>query len=422
MSGARQPAPPLRYRALVRLLAPLLLAHLLVRARRDGGRRYVLERLGFGGGAGAPERPWVHAASVGEVLTVLPLLEAMLARPATDAVLVTTNTPTGAEVLARRAPAGVRHRYLPIDWPGATRRFLERERPSSARIVETELWPWLYAGCKARGIPLAIVNARLSPRTLRHADGPLGTVYRQALEGVDVLARSAADARGYLALGAETERVRLVGDLKLAGGAAAAGPIPVRLLERPYVLAASTHANEERSLAEAWLRSRPDGLLVIAPRHPERGTALARELPECRRRSLGEEPSSRARLHLADTLGELDAWYAHAAGVFVGGSLVERGGHNVLEPARHARPIVVGPHTANFAEAITALDAAAAIGRAPDAESVARFLSRALDGDDALARQGERAREVSVDTDDVVARYLAALEGDGTPGDRDSVA
>ena len=447
--------PPLRYRAIVRLLAPLLTAHLLLRARRDGGARYARERLGLGEARGVsrdrsserevPERgaserrpgtrPWVHAASVGEVMTVLPLLRALLDHGA-DTVLVTTNTPTGADVLARHGPEGARHRYLPIDWPGATRRFLERERPSSGWIVETEIWPWLYARCKASGVPLSIVNARLSVRTLRHVDGSLAPVYRRALAGIDVLARSEADAGGYRALGAEAARVRVVGDLKFAGGAvtdaaASTPPSATRLVERPYVLAASTHADEERRLAAAWRATRADGLLVIVPRHPERGAALARELPDdappaggrsdggrpgaepsrCARRSLGETPPADARLHLGDTLGELDAWYADAAGAFVGGSLVERGGHNVLEPARRGCPVVVGPHTENFADAVAALRSASAIETADGAEAVARFLSRALDGDEALSRQGERAREVSAGAADIVSRYLAVLRG-----------
>ena len=440
-------APPLRYRAIVRLLAPLLMTHLLARARRDGGARYLSERLGLGGTRGMPRerppgreaprrgapkgrsgtRPWLHAASVGEVMTVLPLLRAVLDHGGADSVLVTTNTPTGADVLARHAPAGTRHRYLPLDWPGATQRFLERERPSAGWIVETEIWPWLYARCKASGVPLSIVNARLSARTLRHVDGPLAPVYRRALAGVDVLARSAADARGYRALGAEAARVRVVGDLKFANGAladdaASVSPTATRPVERPYVLAASTHADEEHRLAAAWLAMRTDGLLVIVPRHPERGVTLARELrgedgAGCGRRSLGQTPRPDDRLHLGDTLGELDAWYACAAGAFVGGSLVGRGGHNVLEPARHGCPVVVGPHTENFADAVAALRTAEAIETADGAEAVARFLSRALDGDEALSRQGERAREVSADAADIVSRYLAALDGGpGRPG------
>ena len=425
--------PPARYRLLVRLLSPLLLAHLLWRASRDGGARYLRERLGLGtpsrrdaaegpftetpsaGGPGPrPERLWVHAASVGEVVTVLPLLEAMLDGAPPPSVVVTTNTPTGAAVLERRAPPAVRHRYLPIDLPGATRRFLERERPDRGWIVETEIWPWLYARCRARGVPLAILNARLSPRTARHARGPLAPVYARALAGVDVLARSAEDASGYRALGAEPARTHVVGELKFAAPAPGA-PAPDAPLDRPYALAASTHHDEEERLGRAWLDRDEGGLLVVVPRHPERGAALARRLPACARRSLGERPGAADRLYLADTLGELDAWYAHARGAFVGGSLSGPGGHNVLEPARHGCPIVVGPRTANFVEPVRALREAAAIAELDDAGAVAAFLARALAGDPALIEQGARGRDVASARAAIAGRYLELL-GRARPG------
>lgn len=415
------PAPG--YRLLSLVVTPVLLVHLVVRALRDGGWRYARERLGFG-----PRRPdaeppprWIHAASVGEVLTVLPLLEATLDAEPDTTILITTNTPTGAAVLAHHALARVHHRYLPIDRPGATRRFVERERPRSGWIVETELWPWLYARCRAAGVPLAIVNARLSSRTQRHAGGPLGETYRRTLAGVDVLARTAEDATGYRALGAESARLRTIGNLKLA--AAASRESLAAPIARPYVLAASTHEDEETQLAEAWLALPDRGLLVIAPRHPERGAGLARTLgslaraadgtdARCARRALGELPGRRDRLYLADTLGELETWYAHARGVFVGGSLVARGGHNVLEPARLARPIVVGPHTGNFADVMASLRTARAVTEVDEATAATAFLARAASGDETLSKQGMRAREAVADSGGIVARYLEAL---GTP-------
>jgi len=419
MTGSSEPTVPTPlYRLLVRLLAPVLLGHLLWRALRDGGARYARERLGFGETArpsGAAPRRWVHAASVGEVMTVLPLIETALERGPVE-FLVTTNTPTGAAVLARRAPCGVRHRYLPIDWPGATCRFLERERPASGWIVETEIWPWLYARCRRRALPLTIVNARLSRRTTDNVRSPLAATYRRALSGVEVLARSAEDAAAYRTLGAEAARTRIVGELKFAG--ARAPDSPPAPIEGPYVLAASTHQDEETRLARAWLGGEGEGLLVIVPRHPERGGALARELPGCRRRALGQWPAPGARLYLADTLGELDSWYAHARGVFVGGSLVDRGGHNVLEPARHGRSIVVGPHTANFTAAMAALRAREAIVEVEDAEAVTVFLERTLAADAALAEQGTRAGQVAKEGEDIAARYLARLLAEGESSER----
>ena len=450
-------SPHRRYRLLSWLLSPPLHLHLALRASRDGGARYARERLGRYGRAETTEDAprWVHAASVGEVVTVLPLVEAALAREDAAPFLVTTNTPTGAAVLARRAPSGVRHRYLPIDRPGPVRRFLARERPRSGWIVETEIWPWLYAACRAAGVPLTIVNARLSPRTSARGRSLLAPIWRDALADVRVLARSETDAAAWRELGARDVLVETVGELKLAGGAAggadgagerladgtglagtdahgaragaatapdpraALPPAPIR---RRYALAASTHADEEERLARAWLERGVEGLLVIVPRHPERGAGLAHRLAAILRettgdgrgvgrRALGDEPAADAPLHLADTLGELDAWYAHAAAAFVGGSLVARGGHNTLEPARRGCPIVVGPHTENFAEATARLRAADALVEVDDAGSAVDVLARALAGDITLVERGTRAREAVRDAGDVVSRYLERLLG-----------
>jgi len=426
--------PPRRYRWLVRLLTPLVLMHLLHRRRKDGDHRYLSERLGRSGKRADVPSLWFHAASVGETVTILPLLDALSSGWPETPLLVTTNTTTGARVLAEKAPAGVRHRYLPLDFPAATRRFLEQEKPIAGWIVETEIWPWLFARAQAAGVPLTIINARLSPRTRRQSNGWLSDTYRRALSGVDVLARSGDDADAFRQLGAEPDRIVVVGELKYArrsGGPGSPGspgssvrsgsssgsagdtqPSPVAL---PFVLAASTHANEEQQLARAWLECCRQGLLVIVPRHPERGESLSADLDELaapariRRRANGEQPVPTDRLYLADTLGELDAFYAHASGVFVGGSLIERGGHNVLEPARHGCALAVGRYTTNFREPIELLRAANAISECADATAVVHFLQRALQDDALLQAQGKRARSAAESVVGIVERYLDCL-------------
>ena len=426
--------PPLRYRLLSAVAAPLLRAWVARLARRlradptvpaDERRRFVRERLGRADGPpgtgqdAAPDadaaepggRVWLHCASVGETITALPLIRALAARDGRGP-LVTTATPTGARVLAGRGPANVRHRYLPIDRPGPVARFLDAERPCAGGIVETEIWPWLFALAKARGVPLTILSGRLSARTLGGAARLLAPVYRDALDGVRVLARSDADAARFRALGGGGATVETVGDLKDAGGTDA--PVPEPLLPRRYALAASTHADEEARLARAWVRAAADAvrdgagdgdgapLLVVAPRHPERGdevhAALAGAAPAgtgVARRSRGEVAAGTDLLYLADTLGELDAWYVHAAAAFVGGSLVERGGHNLMEPARVGTPVVTGPHASNFTDALASLLEADAVVVASDADEAVATLLAGLGGDEDVRARGERGRRVA---------------------------
>ena len=436
--------PPLRYRLLSAAAAPLLRAWVARVARQlradpavaaDERRRFVRERLGRTDGAPGtgPDaepggRAWLHCASVGEVMTALPLIRVLAARDG-PGPLVTTATPTGARVLADRGAANVRHRYLPIDRPGPVARFLDAERPRVAGVVETEIWPWLFALAKARGVPLTILSGRLSARTLGGAARLLAPVYRDALDGVRVLARSDADAARFRALAGDGATIETVGDLKDAGGIDA--PVPRSPLPRPrrYALAASTHADEEGRLARAWVRAAADAardgagdgdgapLLVVAPRHPERGdevrAALAGAAPAgtgVARRSRGEAPAGTDLLYLADTLGELDAWYAHAAAAFVGGSLVERGGHNLMEPARLGTPIVTGPHASNFGDALAALREADAAVVARDADEAVAALLAGLSGDGDARARGERGRGVATArARGVLGPYVAVL-------------
>ena len=405
-------APPARYRLLSLALAPVFAGHALRRARRDGGRDYLRERYGRIAPVEGPAPVWIHCASVGEVVTAVPLLEALHAA-GIGPVALSTNTPTGHATARRRLAHGVRVVYLPLDRPRPVRRFLTRLRPRAGLILETELWPWLYAACRRRDIPLALVNARLSRRTLE-APRWWRAVARFCLQRVDiVLARSDADAAGLRELGAPTERVRVIGNLKLA---AAGGGEPVAPISpgRPFVLAASTHADEERRLADAW-REHGDGrhLLVIAPRHPERGAAIARELAAAghgvARRSRDEPVDVGTDVYLADTLGELTGLMAGAELVIMGGSLIPHGGQNVLEPARAGRAIVTGPHMDNFREETRALAEAGALRQAGDAAGVVAIAAELLADEGARFAMGRRGRDVLAAGADLAGRYVEAL-------------
>ncbi len=352
--------------------AALLPPYLRWRARRG---KEVAARLTERRGEGASRPPgrllWLHAASVGETLSLLPLLDALAARAPDLFLLVTTGTATSAALLAQRLPpalaARVQHRFAPLDVPRWVDRFLSEWRPDAGALVESELWPNLIRAARRRGVPLALVNARLSERSARRWRRWAPGLARELLSAFSpVLAQTPADAARFGALGA---RLALcLGNLKDAAAPLPADPGELaRLREatvgRPVFLAASTHPGEEAIVLDAHRRmaGRLPGLLtVIVPRHPHRGAAVAAEAEglASARRAAGETPGPGAAVYVADTLGELGLFYRLAGACLVGGSLVPHGGQNPLEPARLGCPILLGPHTANFVEPVARLLAA----------------------------------------------------------------
>lgn len=399
------------------LLGPVLVLFTIWRTWRDGGKRYLLQRFGFGYHHTHDSRStstlWVHAASVGEVYTVLPLLKRI-----GEPLLVTTMSPTGAKVLQQQQLAHVTHVYLPLDFAGACRRFMSKMNIREGWIVETEIWPWLYATSNARSTPLTIINARLSLRTSKQADGLLASTYAKALASVRIMARSGQDATGFAKLGAATDQISVVGNLKYANPESSSSQSPPeRFLQRPYVLAASTHDDEEIQLARQWNEQlatvNHGAILVIVPRHPERGAAiiksLSREGIKASLRSDQSEPKADSAIYVADTLGELQAWYSHATACFVGGSLISRGGHNMLEPARANCPVTVGPQAFNFQDIVNSLLDVEAIVVAKDAVEVISFLNKALDNPQAFSTMIQRAREQAKHLEGVVDSYLERL-------------
>jgi len=399
-------------------------------ARRAARGKEIATRLKERRGIDHAARPagrllWVHAASVGETVSVLPVLSA-LARASPDAtVLMTTGTVTSAAMLARRLPElglqdRVLHRFAPLDVPAWTGRFLDHWRPDAAAFVESEIWPNLLAGCTARRVPMMLVNARLSARSFGHWRLVPGLA-RQLFGGfASVQAQSAGDAERLHALGAP--RGVLTGNLKFA-----ADPLPVdeagfsrlqRLLAgRPVWLAASTHPGEEPAVlaVHAMLAARHPGLLtIIAPRHPERGGAIAANAGKLAitRRSAGADPPAAEGVWIADTLGELGLFYRLAGHAFVGRSLVEHGGQNPLEPARLGCAVAVGPNVQNFTDPVEVLEAAGALVRVADTNSLAAWVEAMLSDPArraAMAEAGIAASSRYAELPGQVAAVLAGL-------------
>jgi 3-deoxy-D-manno-octulosonic-acid transferase len=406
--------------------APLLRAHLRWRAARG---KEVAERLGERRGEGAA-RPagrllWLHAASVGETLSLLPLLKALTARAPDLSVLVTTGTVTAAALLAQRLPpalAGrVEHRFAPLDVPRWVERFLAGWRPDAGALVESELWPNLIRAARRRGVPLALVNARLSERSARRWRRWAPGLAREMLSAFSpVLAQTPADAARLGALGA---RLALcLGNLKDAAPPLPADPAELARLRdaaagRPVFLAASTHPGEEAVVLEAHRRAaaRVPGLLtVIAPRHPHRGPAVAAEARglAVARRAAGEAPGAGTAVYVADTLGELGLLYRLAGVCLVGGSLVPHGGQNPQEPARLGCPILLGPHTANFAEPVARLLAAGGALRVEGndpAGALASLVVGMLSNPDRARAMAEAAAATVAAAEDLPGRVADAL-------------
>jgi len=399
------------YTLLLRLLAPALLAHTAWQALRAGSLHYLVQRLGLYRHDTLVDL-WLHAASVGEVNAALPLIVEVSKRSPTLRILVTTTTTSGAANARRCLPEGVEHAYLPIDWPGAVRRFLRTFRPGCAAIMETELWPNLYAGCEAHDVPLVIVNGRLSLRT-RRAPRWVCRLYRDTLARVAaVLARTEHDRAGFIALGAAAERVEVVGNIKFAGRF----PGPVEAVDpgRPYVVAASTRKGEEKLILRAWRTEARNGhLLVVVPRHPNRRREIVKALRAAGAsvavRSRGEIPDPETEVYLADTFGELPAFLAGAVLVFMGGSLLPRGGQNLLEPALLGKAILFGPHMENFAEEAELLLSENAALRVENPAALGLAFGKLLADPERIAALGERARAVVAARRDMAEKYADAL-------------
>lgn len=382
-------------------LAPMLLARRARAGKEDAAR--LNERLGR---PTTPRPPgplvWLHGVSVGESLSLLPLIAALRAARPDLAILVTSGTVTSAEVLAKRLPPGVIHQFAPVDAPGAAARVLDHWKPAAILLVESELWPNLIVAAKARGVKLALLSARMTEDSAAGWRQAAGTA-RALLQAFDlILPQDDATERRLSRLGA---RVGPHLNLKLASAAPPVDEAALAALRRgvgarKVVLAASTHPGEEALIAEAFREATADGppaLLIVAPRHPDRGPAVTALLLDLgfitARRGAGDAIEPRTGAYVADTLGELGVFYTLADVVIMAGGFVEGvGGHNPIEAAQLARPLVTGPHVFN-AEAIYAeMRADAAMIAAADGAALARHIAGLLANPTIARRTGEAAQ------------------------------
>ncbi len=392
------------YGGLTQIAAPLApwLLHRRVRQGKEDAKR-LPERLGRPTLARPQGRlVWLHGASVGETLSVLPLVEALLAADPALGLLVTSGTLASAELLAQRLPPGAVHQFIPVDTPAAAERFIAHWRPDLAIFVESEIWPNLLVAARRGGAATALVSARLSDASLAGWRRLLGAA-RTLFGGFDlVLTQDDSTALALKALGARDDgrlNLKLVGE-PLPADPAALEAARLAIGSRPVLLAASTHPGEDEVALEvfAWLKDRPDRpLLVLAPRHTSRGraiaeTALAQGFTVARR-AIGEALDTTTQVYVADTLGELGLWFRLARIALICGSLIPRiGGHNPLEASRLGCPAASGGHVENWRGVYAALQAEQAVRMVGGAAELAGLLAEALTDDRALREAAVRAQ------------------------------
>jgi 3-deoxy-D-manno-octulosonic-acid transferase len=412
------------YSLVLILLAPLALLRLGWRGFRHRGYwARIGERFGRAPVFTAPVI-WIHAVSVGEARAAAPLVRALRQRYPDHPLLVTTMTPTGADTVRALFGETVRHAYAPYDLPGVVQLFLSRARPSLAIIMETEIWPNLFAACSARRIPLAIANVRLSEKSARGYARFAGLTH-EALACVSAFgAQAEADAARLVALGADEKKVHVTGSLKFEvqlpdGIAERAHALRAQwgLVRRVWVAGSTREGEEPLVLAtHALLRKQfPDLLLVLVPRHPERFDAVARMCQKAgfvteRRSALSGSLPAECEVLVGDTMGELMLFYAAADVAFVGGSLLPLGGQNPLEACAVGTPVVFGPHTFNFTDIVRIVRehgaGVAVAGHEALAPAIAGYLA------DPVARNaaGSAGRELIRANRGALARTLSLVE------------
>lgn len=401
-------SPGWGYRLLIFPLYLFWTLHALLHGIKHGLPGYLrLRTSGFE--SDDRDRVWVHAASVGEVHAVTPLVQALMQQG--ENVLFTSFTATGYQSIQHIFADSVCAGVIPIDNYWHCRRFFRRHKITLGLVVETELWPELLYQARKTGIPLLLINARLSPKSLDTGKF-VATLLSTALGYFAcILTRSSTDQDALLSMGASKNRVKLVGNLK---SQAEAGPQSSRLIERDYLILASSHQDEEQQ----FLRARPvelkHCLLVLAPRHPDRSEAIQTQIDGLGMsyavRSKAQEIDQNTEVYLADTLGELKSLMAHARVVIMGGSFDTTGGHNLLEPAALGCAMITGPSDSNISEDIEMLGLGSGVIQVESMAACWQAIMRLTSHPQAADALGREAQSRLAQQPDITQQYMAAIK------------
>jgi len=394
------------YRLLSALLLPIWLLQALWHGKTQGLKCYF--RLRFRGERDSAKtaQTWVHASSVGEIEAVTPLVRELI--DGGESILLTSFTATGYKSIKRNFNDSVEAAIIPVDFTWTCKRFLHQHQVKLCLLMETELWPELLYQTARRGIPIVQINARLSQKSLQ-APAFVRSLLRRSMSYISLhLTRNDSDRSRLIQLGADPLKIRIIGNLKSSTNLLSSYP---NLIDREYLLIASSHEGEEIMLLSqrAALTEKP--LIVIAPRHPARSNTIQQQLSQLglnyATRSKSEPIDAQTQVYLADTLGELKALIAHARIVIMGGSFDNTGGHNLIEPAALARPIITGPSDDNIREDVKLLGDA--IIQVPDVEACWQSVEHLLSNPEQATTLGLQAREAVAKQSHILDNYLAEI-------------
>lgn len=408
-----------RYKLLIALLSFPVVLHAAWKAIQNKELRYFKQRLGLGyvplkRNNASPI--WIHAASVGEVSAAVHLINSLYEN---NAIILTTNTPSSAAHADKILSDKVTHYYCPVDWQWAIQQFIRKLQPQYLFVIETELWPNLFSVCNKKDIPIAIINGRISTRTLNAASW-IKKRYRECLRATKtILTRSQEDSERFISLGAEPSIVKEIGNIKFYQTENTTD-IAIFKTIRPYVLLASSRDDEETLIVEAWTKVKNNklndvsSLFIIVPRHPQRINIILSQLKRfdlnIAIRSNGDTITSETNVYIADTFGELISFIKGSQFVIMGGSFVNKGGQNILEVAQAGKTVVFGPFMNNFKEeAKLFVDSKAGV-QLENSNELTDSIDSLLEQPATLQEMQENAIQLMQEQQTILEKYVSELK------------
>lgn len=398
------------YQLLIRLLLPIAAVFLVFTKHKTP--YFLSQRLGFNyRTVFKNQQPiWIHCASVGEVKAVEQLVQHFSKQ---HAILITTNTPTSKILVDNLFDSNnIQHQYCPYDLPMFINNFIKVHNPSLLWVVETEIWANMFNGCYQKNIPVKIINARLSKKSLNVPNWLKDTYTKTLQKTTQILTRSEQEKKRFIAFGVEPSKIKSLGNLKYS--AIANDKVATANINRDFVLLASSHEDEELTIAQIWLQLNRPELLIIVPRHPKRGKKITQQLEQLTNINLvvysqNKTPNQHTNIYLFDTIGKLSPLFAEAKLVIMGGSFVKKGGHNILEPASVKSAIITGEDMSDFEDETELLKEFKGIQQVNSYEQLEQLLASLLDDKKALQQQGENAYQATLSQQNILNEYFEQL-------------